>query len=62
VLALLPLGLAAVVAGVVLAVTAHVLLGPILIVAGVLGIGIPAFAVGLDRIAVFLSTGTWRRR
>ena len=55
------LGLAATVAGVVLALTLHSLIGPILVLGGVLGLGRVAFVVGLGRVAVFLSTGTWRR-
>lgn len=52
---------AVLVAGIVVTVTVHSLLGPLLIVGGTLGLGWSAFIVGVDRIAVFLSTGTWRR-
>ena len=54
-------GLVALVAGVAIALTAHSLLGPVLIMAGVLAVGRVAFAVGLTRFVTFLSTGTWRR-
>lgn len=54
-------GLAALAAGIAVVLTIHSLLGPLLVVAGVLAVGRVAFAIGLTRIAEFLSTGSWRR-
>jgi hypothetical protein len=54
-------GLATLVAGIVVALTVHSLLGPLVIVAGVLAVGRVAFAAGLPRVIGFLSTGSWRR-
>ena len=58
---LLAVGLACIAGGIALTLTTHVLIGPILIIAGVAAFGRIAFAEGLTRIATFLSTGTWRR-
>jgi hypothetical protein len=55
------LSLAALAAGLVIVFTVHSLLGVALIVGGVGGVGWVGFTVGIERIAVFLSTGTWRR-
>jgi len=62
VLLALVLGVAAVAAGLVVALNVHSLLGPLLILGGVAALGWVALIVGLDRVAAFLSTGTWRRR
>jgi len=51
----------ALVAGLVIVFTMHTLLGVLLIIGGIAGLGYVAFIVGIERIAVFLSTGTWRR-
>jgi len=62
VLLALVLGIVMVAAGLAVALKAHSLLGPLLIIAGVAALGWVAFIVGVDRVAAFLSTGTWRRR
>jgi len=51
----------AIVAGLVIVLTMHTLFGLLLLMGGVAGVGYVAFIVGVQRIGVFLSTGTWRR-
>lgn len=58
----LVLSASAVVAGVVVALTLQSLLGPLLIIGGVGALGAAMLPAGLERIGVFLSTGSLRRK
>jgi hypothetical protein len=61
---LIAVGLAilASVAGVLVAVTTAGLIGPILIVGGVMALGVVALPAAIENVARWLSTGTLRRR
>ena len=53
--------LTALAAGLVIVFTMQTLFGVLLIIGAVGGLGYVAFIGGIERVAVFLSTGTWRR-
>lgn len=50
------------VAGVVVALKLHSLLGPLLIVGGVAGLGVSMLPASLERIGAWISTGSVRRK
>lgn len=50
------------IAGVVVALRLHSLLGPLLIIGGVAGLGVTMLPATFQRIGVWLSTGSVRRR
>ena len=58
----LVLSASAFVAGVVVALRLHSLLGPLLIMGGVGGLGVSMLPATFGRIGVWLSTGSVRRR
>jgi hypothetical protein len=55
------LSAAAVIAGLIVALTVGSMLAPILIIGGVAALGVMMTPAAVDRVAHFLSTGSWRR-